>query len=345
MAMRLIQVVVPKRHDLELMDTLRDRPPATVWQTAAANDQVVASCLAHADETESIVDQLKDQFGAVEGFRVVLVSVEAAIPALPEPPKPAKTDDAAQTANGPDAPAQVKPKAAGRVSRDELLDDIESAAAISRVYVWLVVLSALVASIGLMRDSVAVVIGAMVIAPLLGPNIALALATTLGDTGLLRRAVRANAVGVALSLAVAIPLGAIVGVDPSVNEIASRTAVSLGDLALALASGAAGVLAFTTGAPTALVGVMVAVALMPPLVTVGLLIGSGDFADAGGAALLLIANVVCVNLAGIGVFLIQGVGPSSWWEAERARRGTRRAAILWSITLAILILVLVLSER
>lgn len=341
MAMRLIQIVVPKRHDLELMDTLRDRPPATVWQTTAANDQVVASCLAHADETEPIIDHLKDQFGAVDGFRVVLVPVEAAIPALPEPAKPAQ----AQPTDGLDTPAQTKPKAAGRVSRDELLEDIESAAAISRDYVWLALLSALVASIGLMRDSVAIVIGAMVIAPLLGPNIALALATTLGDTGLLRRAMHANAVGVALSLAVAVPLGAIVGVDPSSYEIASRTVVSLGDLALALASGAAGVLAFTTGAPTALVGVMVAVALMPPLVVLGLLVGAGDLTNASGAALLLIANVVCVNLAGIGVFLIQGVGPSSWWEAARARRGTRRAVVLWSLMLAILILVLVLSNR
>ena len=128
-----------------------------------------------------------------------------------------------------------------------------------------VVLSTLVAAIGLVRGDIAVIIGAMVIAPLLGPNVALALAVTLGDGTLAVRALKTIAAGVATAAVVSVLMGVILPVDPSVPEIASRTDASFSDLALALAAGSAGALAFTTGIPTALIGVMVAVALLPPL--------------------------------------------------------------------------------
>jgi uncharacterized hydrophobic protein (TIGR00271 family) len=122
----------------------------------------------------------------------------------------------------------------------------------------------------------------MVIAPLLGPNVALSLATTLGDGDLARTALKTNAVGIGLALALSVCLGLILAVDPNIHEIASRTEVSLSDVVLALVAGGAGALAFTSGVPAALVGVMVAVALLPPLVTCGLLLGSEFFQLARG---------------------------------------------------------------
>jgi uncharacterized membrane protein len=135
-----------------------------------------------------------------------------------------------------------------------------------------------------------------------------------------------------------------VPVDPSVREIASRTEVGLSDVALALAAGSAGALAFTTGLSAAVVGVMVAVALLPPLATVGLLLGSGHPRLAVGALLLTLTNIVCVNLAGVATFLWQRVNPRHWWEADRAKRMVRVSGAIWLALLALLV-ALILAAR
>ena len=86
------------------------------------------------------------------------------------------------------------------------------------------------------------------------------------------------------------------------------------------------------------------VAGAPPLVAFGMLLGDGRFVPARGAMLILLANVVCINLAGVGTFLLQGVRPRSWWEEERARQATRIAIVAWCALLAILGLIVFLSQ-
>ncbi len=78
---------------------------------------------------------------------------------------------------------------------------------------------------------------------------------------------------------------------------------------------------------------MVAVALMPPLVVFGMLLADGFFSQAVGALLLLSANVVCINLAGVATFLAQGVRPRTWWEEQRAQHATRLAIGIWFVLL------------
>jgi uncharacterized membrane protein len=115
----------------------------------------------------------------------------------------------------------------------------------------------------------------------------------------------------------------------------------VGDLALALAAGSAGTLAYTTGLPAAVIGVMVAVALLPPLVVAGLMLGAGESALAVGAMVLVLTNVTAVNLAGVATFLAQKVRPRRWWEAERAKRATRIALGTWTAMVAILVVVMI----
>ena len=141
-------------------------------------------------------------------------------------------------------------------------------------------------------------------------------------------------------LVFAIVVGLVFPVDPTVPAIASRTQVSFADLALALAAGSAGAFAFTSGLSGPVIGVMVAVALMPPLVVSGMLLGAGDVLLACRALLLTAANVICVNLAGVATFLAQGVGPLRWWEAERAKKATHKAIVLWTFLLAALVIIL-----
>ena len=183
-----------------------------------------------------------------------------------------------------------------------------------------------------------------VIAPMLGPNVALSLATTLDDVTLARISLKTNAVGILIAFILSVFIGSIFAVDPAIPEIASRTKVGLDAIIIGLASGSAGVLAFTTGISAILIGVMVAVALLPPLVVCGLLLGSGHILPAFGALLLLLVNIICLNLAGVVTFLVQGIHPKTWWEVEKATKATRIAIVLWIILLLALIIVILLSK-
>jgi uncharacterized membrane protein len=81
---------------------------------------------------------------------------------------------------------------------------------------------------------------------------------------------------------------------------------------------------------------MVAVALLPPLMVFGILIGGGQFQTGLNALLLFVTNVVCVNIAGVAMFLYHGVRPNSWWEAKKAKRQTRIAISVWMALLVFL---------
>lgn len=189
----------------------------------------------------------------------------------------------------------------------------------------MVVLSTGFAAVGLHYNSVAIIIGAMVNAPLLGPNVALLLGTTLGDISLLRHALLTTLAGIETTMLLSVIIGALVRVNPASPEIASRCAVGVGDIVVALASGCAGALVFTTGASVTLIGVKVAVVLLPPLVTFGLLLRGGHSTLAAGALSLFLMNLICVNLAAVTTFLVQSIRPATWWKNDHASKATRIA--------------------
>ena len=97
----------------------------------------------------------------------------------------------------------------GSQTREELYNGIERGARLDSTFLLLVFLSTIVASIGLIENNIAVIVGAMVIAPLLGPNIALAFSTSLGDRELMWQALKTNLAGLSLTLAMAIAIGMI----------------------------------------------------------------------------------------------------------------------------------------
>ena len=198
-------------------------------------------------------------------------------------------------------------------------------------------LSTIVAAIGLIENNVAVVIGAMVIAPLLGPNLAFALGTALGDTSLMKKSGLTTALGISIAIVLSVVLGFLWPFDVTSPELMSRTNVGISSVVLALASGAAASISLTTGLSSVLVGVMVAVALLPPAATFGLMLGHGNFDFAIGAGILLAINVVCVNLASKLVFFLKGVRPRTWWEREKAKRAMVIFILMWLVTLMILV--------
>lgn len=333
MALRLIEIMLPEKDGGAVGELLKEHAVLEHRQVRLADGEVLVWILLEGEKSEAVLDLLEKQYAGQQGYRVVILPVEATLPRVE------LTKDTA-----PAAPPSEE-RLPERISRQELYEDISDAARFSRVYFAMVVLSAIVATIGLDHNSVAIVIGAMVIAPLLGPNVALALATTLGDLPLARRSVLTGLAGIATVTVMTAIIGALLHVDPTATELASRTQVGLSDVALALAAGCAGALAFTTGVSATLVGVMVAVALLPPMVTFGLLLGGGHLQLAMGALSLLVANLICLNLAGVTTFLVQGIHPATWWEKERAARATRIAIGLWVTLLAALIGLILLWRK
>jgi uncharacterized hydrophobic protein (TIGR00341 family) len=295
------------------------------WTGSASDEQrVTTRVLLDAGKVEGVMDAFSSRFENHPGWRVVLVPVDAT---LPRPPAPVKGGG-----------SETEAKRIGRISREQLFSQMNDSLQLSPTFLWMSALSAAVAAIGLIKGNVAIIIGAMVLAPLLAPNIGLALATTLGDLPLARRALRANAVGVSIAATSAVVTGMILRPSPASSEIAARTIVDYGDVALALIAGVAGTLSMTTALSANLIGVMVAVAMMPPLVVAGLMAGARHWDASLGALLLLAVNVIAVNLAGVATFLAQGVLPSKWWQQKRTRRDAWRALAAWSALLGLLAL-------
>ncbi len=301
------------------------------------NGDSVFRLLIEATNTEALLDRMLSEMGDSEEYRIIVTKVAAT---LPHAEKKEDEEDSAETQ---DERKAKEDKEVSRISREEVAEEVQDSISVSNVHYMLVFLSTIVAAAGMMRDSTAIVIGAMVIAPLIGPNIALALGTTLADFRLLRRAWKVNILGLLVVIAVSLVAGSLLTVDASLDEIATRTQINTGDITLALAAGAAGVLSVTRGVATALIGVMVAVALLPPLTAAGLLLGSGEYEAALGAALLTVVNLVAINLAGVLTFLFQGIRPSTWYEAEKAKRATAVAIALWISILALVTAIIIVA--
>ena len=332
MSLRLLEVTVEAQRLPDLRELLAEREIAIHSAAEAPDDCRLIRVVVSADATEPLTDALTDAFGSSDEYSVLMLAVEAVLP-------PPETDGHEYEAGGDD------PIPVARVSREELYQDVSSASRLTPVFLATVALSTVVAAAGLIRGDVAVIIGAMVIAPLLGPTVAFALGLTLGDLPLTRLAAKSSAAGVVVALGLSVMIGLLVPVDPTVPELANRTQVGLSDIAIAMAAGSAGSLAYTTGLPTAIIGVMVAVALLPPLVGAGLLLGAGHPGLAIGSTVLVLVNFTCVSLAAVGTFIARRIRPRTWWEAEKAKRATRMALISWVVFLGLLVGLILLINR
>ena len=346
MALRLIEVFIPEGRLGLALSVLEEQETVSCWHEALADGHAQLHILARAEHSEGITDALVNVLSTQDRFRVISLPVSASIPRVED--KEPKTEETPSQVSGIDETRSEdeskEEKKPGRISRDEMYAEATENLRTSWQNTILVILSAVVAAIGLSRSNPALVIGSMVIAPLLGPNVALSLATTLGDLELARRALKEVGLRVGIALLFSMLTGLVFGLDPSSGEVLIRTQVEATDIVVALAAGSAGTLALTVGAPTALIGVMVAVALLPPLVTLGMLLGAGLLEPARGALLLLLVNLICINLSGVITFIAVGVRPGRWYEAKRAARAVRVSMIIW-VSLLLLLVFVILGQK
>ncbi|WP_254273245.1 TIGR00341 family protein [Haloarcula marina] len=225
-----------------------------------------------------------------------------------------------------------------RIAREELTSKANELAPSLPTYAIMTVISAVIATAGLLLDSPAVVVGSMVIAPLIGPAMTANVGTVVDDQELFRRGVKLQAFGLVLAIASGTVFALVVrtaNVIPpiadvtSVGQIRERIAPDFLSLVVALGAGAAGVISLTSGVSTALVGVMIAVALIPPAATVGIGIAWGEPLVSLGSGVLLLVNVLSINLAVLVGLWYQGYRPEHWFREDSARAATiKRIGVL-----------------
>ncbi|HEX6304800.1 MAG TPA: amino acid permease [Anaerolineales bacterium] len=198
----------------------------------------------------------------------------------------------------------------------------------------MIALSAIIATFGLLMNSNAVIIGAMLVAPLFSPLLAISLSLIQGNVRLLRLALESTLQGVTLAIAVATLLPLIVPFTSLTAEIMARSQPTLFDLVVALASGAAGAYAVARAdVAAALPGVAIAAALVPPLGVIGIGLSMGKLGVAGGASLLFATNLVAIALSGAITFLLLGFRPG----ARGAREMHLRRGLVVTIVLFVLV--------
>jgi uncharacterized hydrophobic protein (TIGR00341 family) len=323
--MKLIEVVTSAQNLKPVTSIAEQHDSEVNWVGPPdEKDRQLIRLLVSDENRQSVLDALQGLLG--ESSKILVLTLEAVLPR-----KEPETSD------------QEKEETVN-TTREELYNNVIKNARLDSTYLLLVFLSTVVVAIGLLEDNVAVVIGAMVIAPLLGPNMALALGAALGDMPLMWKAIKTTLAGLFLALSLSILIGIFWPLNISSHELMARTDVGLDSVVLALASGAAAVISLTTGVASVLVGVMVAVALLPPTATLGLMIGAGQPRLAVGAALLLAVNIVSVNLAAKIVFWVRGVKPRSWLEKQKANQSMVTYLVIWIISLTLLLLVIFIRK-
>ena len=321
--MKIVEVVADDSYIDSIKNIVKKNDVPDFWVVSSESEgRKVVRILVKPEQRQTILDALQGILSTSLSARVVVIPIEATLPREEEPDEKTKIISTTET------------------TREELYNSIGKNARLNRTYLLLIFLSTVVVAIGLLKDNVTVVIGAMVIAPLLGPNLAMALGTALGDTDLMWKAFKTGLAGMSLALVLSILIGIFWPLNVESRELLARTYVGLDSAVLAMASGAAAVISLTSGIPSILVGVMVAVALLPPAATMGLMLGAGQTDLAYGAAFLLAVNIVAINLSAKLAFLVQGIKPRTWLEKEKAKQSMQSYIIIWVLTLAALLLVI-----
>jgi uncharacterized hydrophobic protein (TIGR00271 family) len=212
--------------------------------------------------------------------------------------------------------------------RSEVLQQMRHMARANVDFMALISLAAAIAILGLLLDSAAVIIGAMLVAPLMSPILAMAHGIVQGNARMLRRAGISTFKGAILAIGVATVITMLVPALRPTGEIMARVEPNLLDLLVALAAGAAAAYAVSrSSVAAALPGVAISVALVPPLCVVGYGIGSSNFDIAAGSLLLFLTNLVGIVLVGSIVFLLLGFRPTRAERGSEARRGLLVATV------------------
>lgn len=194
----------------------------------------------------------------------------------------------------------------GEIDHGEVIERRREESALSQHFLFMTAMSGGIAILGLLLSSPAVVIGAMLLSPLMGPIMGLGFALAIGDWDWLKQAFRTLAIGSVMAVLLCACLVFPSPIQTVTSEIAARTRPNLFDLFVALFSALAGAYAMIRGKEGAIVGVAIATALMPPLAVVGFGLATLNWTVFSGALLLFVTNFLTIALTAFGLARLYG---------------------------------------
>ncbi|MBD2387473.1 DUF389 domain-containing protein [Cylindrospermum sp. FACHB-282] len=212
----------------------------------------------------------------------------------------------------------------------QLHKDLLAESSLDSAYIILIISSCAIASFGLLSNSAAVIIGAMIVAPLMLPIRGLAFGALQADVSLFRKGVIAVAVGTLLAVAIAYCLGLLVQLPNYGSEVLARSEPTLLDLGIAVAAG--GISGYAKIEPRisgSVAGTAIAVALMPPICVIGLGLAQGNWELSLGATLLYLTNLLGITLSCMLTFLVAG-----YTSMARARQ-----PLIWTVALTSILVI------
>ena len=321
--MRLVQVTIPagKREAvLELLDE-EDIDYVVTDETSGREYTAVVYFPLPTNAVEPILESLRETGLEREAYTVVL-SAETVV---------------SEKFEALEEEYDEREDSEERIARQELEARAKELAPSLPTYLLMTVVSAVIATAGLLLDSPATVVGSMVIAPLIGPAMSAAVGSVIDDTEMFRRGVVLQVLGVILSVAAATAFTIFVqttnlvppGIDPlMLSEVEERLSPNFLSLAVAIGAGVAGAISLTAGVSAALVGVMIAVALIPPAATVGIGIAYSEPALALGSAVLVSVNILSINLSALVMLWYSGYRPENFFQRDEARTATLQRVVV-----------------
>ena len=336
--MRLVQVAVPAGKRQVVEETLEDGGIEYIVtdESGAEDGDALFTFPLPTAAVESTLEALRG-VGIDESTCTVVLDAETVVSARYEQLEERHTEEVESTEDGL--------AGADRIAREELESRAKDLLSGTSTYVVLTLVSAVIATAGMLLDSPATVVGSMVIAPLIGPSMAASVGTVINDRGLFERGVKMQVLGILVAIGSAALFALMVrylflvppGIDIlELSEINERATPNFLVLAIALGAGVAGILSLMTGVSTALVGVMIAVALIPPAAAVGLGIAFGIPRLAVGAGVLVTVNVLSINLASLVALWFEGYRPERWFQIGEARGALLRQVAVLAVTIAVL---------
>lgn len=326
--MRLVQLYVPRGERASVVATLESEGVeyGLTDETSDGGFEAIASIPVPTGSVDALLSRLRSE-GLHDDIRIVVLGVEAAV----------------SGANGSSEADDA------RLSRDELRARAVDLAPGFATFASLLVLSSVIATAGLLTNSAATIIGAMVVAPLMGPALTASVGVVVADDSLASRGVVLQVVGVGVTVVTAAVLGYALrgtillppGLElTTIPEVHERVTPTILSLFLALGSGAAAVVSLTRNVGSVLVGVAIAVALVPPAATAGLGVAWGDPAIVVTAGTLVLVNLLAINLTALLLLWALGYRPHRVEHVGRAVTQLLARAAIIVVAIALLTVVL-----
>ena len=324
--MRLVQVLIPEGKRSPVVDALDEQgiDYAIFDEVGRGDFEAMVQFPVPPSGVESVIDELVDAGIREDSYTIVL---------------PTETVVSQRLA------ALVERFPGLRISREELYARATDLAPANSTFFAFLVLSTVIATTGLLLDSAATIIGAMVVAPLMGPAISASVGTILDDAEMAVRGVKLQVYGLVAAILTAAVMGWLlqqtVLIPPaldirSVPQVAERTSPNVLSLFLALGSGIAGSLSIMRGSGSTLVGVAIAVALVPPAATAGLGLAFGLPTTAVAATILVVVNLLAINVSALVLFYLAGFKPLDAGQFEGVRSSVVSRVLVLGVAIAVL---------